>query len=323
MKTDRRPYLAFAFIAALALLGTGALSPLVATNPTAVDTAQAIGNDLVALRASIDPAYSYAFFMDAATGRFDVQTDAPIAAFAAIVAKYPGRLEFQTARLHWLADRVADTTPFWGGATIKGLDDDGVLAVCTSGYVARDSKTSYLVTAGHCFKLGAAIQTRRLSTPGLPIGTVTKRDFPAFDGELISGATYAPRIYSGANGDNSSSLPIYGQKRAKVGDPGYCRSGQTSGNSCGWIISSTDVTYCSGDTCVKHLTSYHGGTLTSDGDSGGPIYYPYNGGALIGGTITAVGCSLVIFCTNYGAPIGPILTRWSLTQVCSGACIIK
>jgi hypothetical protein len=57
------------------------------------------------------------------------------------------------------------------------------------------------------------------------------------------------------------------------------------------------------------------------GDSGGPIYYPYNGGALINGSIIGYGCT-ILGCISYGEKATSALGYWNLDLVCVGTCTI-
>ncbi|MDL2335580.1 MAG: hypothetical protein QFC55_06085, partial [Chloroflexota bacterium] len=138
---------------------------------------------------------------------------------------------------------------------------------------------------------------------------------------LISGASYSPRIYNGVSGDDSSNVPIYGRLLDAVGTSGICRTGFKSGNSCGWTLDDLNASFCDADGCTQYLNAYHGGIAPAAGDSGGPIYQPYNGGALLSGTIVGLSCFFV-YCTYYGEKVGTILGRWDLTLVCSGTCQI-
>jgi hypothetical protein len=70
------------------------------------------------------------------------------------------------------------------------------------------------------------------------------------------------------------------------------------------------------------MNEYQGGSSPQGGDSGGPIYIPYNGGAIMSGTITGSACAM-FGCVWFGEKIGTILGRWNLMQVCSGTCQLR
>jgi len=84
-----------------------------------------------------------------------------------------------------------------------------------------------------------------------------------------------------------------------------------------------DASFCVGfpPTCTDDVYAFDG-TIPSGGDSGGPIYKSYSGGALIVGTIMGY-FSTPLGNTSYGEKVGTVLQRWGLTQVCSGTCVVQ
>ncbi|MEA2623475.1 MAG: hypothetical protein QOH61_2385 [Chloroflexota bacterium] len=303
-----------ALVACLAVIGV-TVQPIFGADSAAPDSTQRIRNELVALRSTVGDAFSYAFF-DTGSGQLEIQTDAPAAAFESVASRYRGRIEIKQATIGLTSGRLADTSPFYGGASLN----DGT-SLCTSAYVAKTATTRYLVTGGHCFPLNAQIRANRFAGQGQIVGTVTKRDYPAYESELISGGSYLARIYNGANGDDTTNVPIVGQKIDVNGTSGYCRTGQSSGNSCNWTLVNTNATFCAHGNCTDFVNAFNGGVQPVGGDSGGPIYYPHNGGALMAGTIIGYSCILIL-CSYYGEKVGSILGKWNLTLVCNAACLL-
>ena len=296
---------------------------LQATDVT-VDEVAEMDRDLLRFRAALPPAYAYAYYFDLATGRMLVQTDAPVGSFADISTKYLSHVDVQYgARVGLAYDRLGDGRAYWGGAAVNGTGDSGGTALCSTGYLVKNSSRTFMVTAGHCFTLNATVRANKYAGTGLSEGTVKFRNYPWIDAELIGGDTYAPVIYSGVQGDQIASTTILGRKWAWNGQTGYCRTGVSSGRVCDWTVGGSGATYCASwpSTCTGGLYAFSG-TPTIGGDSGGPIYYPYQGGALITGSVVGYTCQLG--CTSYGEPISQVLAYWTdLTQACSGTCTVQ
>jgi hypothetical protein len=152
---------------------------------------------------------------------------------------------------------------------------------------------------------------------------ITGRDWPTYEIEWINGGLYSPYIYNGAKGDEVSNVPVYGVSSNWVGRSGYCRTGSVSGRICDWTVGSTDASFCSADyglplKCTDYVNAFSG-TTPQKGDSGGPVYRPYNGGALITGGIIGYFCT-IFGCTSYGEKANAALGRWNLDLVCAGTC---
>ena len=104
-----------------------------------------------------------------------------------------------------------------------------------------------------------------------------------------------PWIYNGANGDDTSAIPILRRITvASNGGGGFCRTGQTSGKSCGWRAISDHATFCSGEGCVPGTDEFDGGDYPKVAIQAGLIYLPYQSGALIAGTIIGSSCVLIL-----------------------------
>jgi hypothetical protein len=283
---------------------------------------QGIHDDLLAM--SSKATSSYGFYFDLKTAKEVIQTKGSGDEFADVAAKYPGHVEIQAGATGGLTyatyDRMHDSPAFYGGGLVSGTSPWGGGAICTNGFEAHSGSTIYMATAGHCFALGSSVNS------GYPwyMGYVSGRDYPTWDIEWIYGGSYAPAIYNGLAGDNGSHINVYGRKYAWVGQTGYCATGQASGRVCDWNVTSTSATFISldhGINVTDNLYAYSG-TKEIQGNSGGPVYYPYNGGALITGTIVGF-FDKGLGNTNYSTKAAESLAHWGLEVVCASTCVIQ
>jgi len=233
-------------------------------------TTVAAVQDLVAKR-SFSPAakkYNYASYLDLKTGKVVLQTNAPAAVTAPLKQQFAGVIEQQDAAVRDSFDRRNDTSPFWGGSSIKSGG-----SVCSSGFVVQRSGQRFLTTAGHCFAVGAGVTT---TDGNLSLGTVTQRGpflpwpFQSFDMELIGGKSYGSSIFVGGT-SSSTGRHVAGAADPVVGFTGYCRSGQTSGEQCGQTVQSTSAQVCTQTGCKSPVIAYTG-PVSQPGDSGAPFY---------------------------------------------------
>jgi hypothetical protein len=216
--------------------------------------------------------YAYAFHYDARADQFQVNTDAPADVTAALTAK--GAVVRQDAATQ-RDSRQNDGAPHWGGASITSGG-----AVCSSGFsVKNGAGTRFMVTAAHCFGLGAAVSS---TGGGGSFGTVVNRGpFPTWDLELLGGASYGTYIYTG--GAAGVGTHVIGAGDPTINFTGYCRSGQTTFENCGQTVTSLTGQFCDPAGCTPGLIVYSGGGTSAGGDSGAPFYLPGSGGVWIRG----------------------------------------
>ncbi len=180
--------------------------------------------------------------------------------------------------------RRDDIQSFWGGA---GLSGGGSL--CSAGYPVKSSSGyRYMVTAGHCFANGSLVRNESGSQT---FGWVTGRALASLgsgpvDMELIYGRSYSGRVYTGGV-TSTSSIPIKAAGRAYVGYTDYCHSGRTTGENCGHTAQSITGQVCTQSGCKSPVIVYTGGTLSTNGDSGGAFYAKDSRGAWIRGHVIA------------------------------------
>jgi len=234
------------------------------TNPvvtTALGTLQATIARFVAANGT---ANSFGSYVDPATGRIVLETDAAPGLVATLVGGLGGLVEVRPATITDSFSRKADSSPFWGGSGVKSGT-----AICSSGFVVKKSTGArFLTEAGHCFANGATVRTE---SGNVVVGTVSQRGLPNFDMELIGGKSYSPRIFLGGV-NSSSSGPVVGAADPVVNFTGYCHSGRTTGERCGHKVLSVTAQVCTSSGCKSPVIAYNGGTLPQGGDSGSPFF---------------------------------------------------
>jgi hypothetical protein len=199
-----------------------------------------------------------------------VNTDAPAAIFAGVVDEYPTDVQIRPGGVT-LQSRTSDTAPHWGGAAIRGLNS-GQYGGCTSGFTAKDSSGHYLmVTAGHCFDPSTPIYNYKLvngswTGGGYYFGHVIAQDGD-FDDEEFDASSYAGAIYT-----SDTAFQYVGDAGSFGVGADYCVSGAYGGKTCGHTDTSNSTIICEAF-CFK-VADLTGGSLTHDGDSGAPWYYP-------------------------------------------------
>jgi hypothetical protein len=235
---------------------------------------------------------SYASYVDPDTGQIVLITDAPPAAVEEVTADSDPDNEKQLDKVKVIEGTIEDTynrrddsPAFWGGG---GITSAG--GICSAGYAAKNSAGAiFSVTAGHCFKDGAAVTTE--SGALQPYATVSNRRLPSVTGgqsdvELVGGKTYGGRIFTGGV-TSATSIPVVGAGAATVGYTAYCHSGRTTGQSCGHTVTSLTGQACTSTGCKSPLIVFTGGNMIQPGDSGGTFYSTDSTSAWIRGNVIA------------------------------------
>jgi YD repeat-containing protein len=179
--------------------------------------------------------------------------------------------------------RYESNGPIYGGSA---LVQNASSKQCTAGFGSRaptgqqQGQTIYsyfILTAGHCFKLGAAVsrQTIRQFFEGPVIGKVRRRDFGSeFPGDPIRTDAEAVlvdkslRSHSVLNGSPMRAEPIQGAQRPRV-NRFVCWSGVTGGQHCGKVLR-LDEGVVDGMLDFGFLVD----GPAAQGDSGGPVWDP-------------------------------------------------
>jgi hypothetical protein len=170
--------------------------------------------------------------------------------------------------------RQDDSTPYWGGAWIRGAGLTTPTQGCTSGFGALSTNGSrYLITAYHCIQPN---DPRFWDGGGDFMGSVTATN-REFDAAFIK-TDSRNRIYDGAWNDATNfSKAVTGLSKPATGNS-VCMSGSYSGVRCGGIVGRAS-TMIGTDRLGRRYeiqgweVSHPGGAaLAGVGDSGGPVF---------------------------------------------------
>lgn len=184
-------------------------------------------------------------------------------------------------------DDGANTGTFSGGAAIYSNDTGGR---CTSGFGVKSGSQRYLLTAGHCGRVGT---TFRNGNSTRTIGTASN-EHVAHDLLLIPTSS-DHFIWDGGATTNMFVKTVIGWDWARANEL-VCQSGSTSGAVCGIRNSSNFTgTVCNGGECYSDLiyAERENGTRACDGgDSGGPVFSLASGANQVIAKGTVTGCGL-------------------------------
>lgn len=257
---------------------------------------------------------TYASYVDTTTGEIVLVTDASETDVEDITnlddpadKKEAKKTKVIKATIEDVWHRRDDIPAFYGGG---GIAAGG--GICSSGYAAKRANGQIVsVTAGHCWANGTAV-TNESGTR--PYGTVSDRRLPTFNGgamdvELLSGQSYAGRIFTGGL-TSTTSIPVVAAGAATAGYTNYCHSGRTTGQSCGHTASSINGQVCTSSGCKSPVIVWSGGNVIQPGDSGGTFYSTDGTSAWIRGNTIASGGG-----TAYTEPWTTIAPALGLTIV--------
>ncbi len=206
------------------------------------------------------------------------------------------RIEHVDARPRLLAD-------LRGGDTIT----TSVGGRCSVGFNAISGHTRYIITAGHCTKLGGTWS----GPDGTAIGPVAKTTFPGHDFGLVEVTSAAWEQTHDVDSDHGY-LNVAGDAPAAVGDQ-VCLSGSTSGYHCGKVVAVGEtVNYGDGDV-VNGLTRTD--MCAEAGDSGGSIM----SGSQAQGTLSGGSGGCLLGGQTYFQPIQQVLSTYGLTLITGAA----
>lgn len=286
-----------------------------AVTPATTLTLKALQSNIAAYVEQNGTDNSFSSFIDATTAKIVLTTDASDDVIAKITqldspAQQAVMAQARIEKGVTITDvwhRRDDVPSFWGGAGITNGS-----GICSSGYAARRSSGQVVsVTAGHCFANG---QTAMTESNARSYGTVSDRRLASVTGhpmdfELVSGSSYAGRIYTGGV-TSTSSIPVVAAGSAFAGYSNYCHSGRTTGQSCGHTANSTTGQVCTQSGCKSPVIVFTGGNMIQGGDSGGTFYAADSSGAWIRGNTIASGGG-----TGYAQPWTTIANELNLTIV--------
>lgn len=195
-----------------------------------------------------------------------------------------------------LTGRLNDTSPFYGGARINNNDNT---ASCTAGWPVRIGSTEYMLTAGHCGRIGGGWNNGN-DTQFVGNGT---HEHVAHDVMLIQ-SNVANRMWDGPIGSGEFTKALVGSDHTFPGE-WLCASGSVSGAQCNYVVTSTFTfslsdfdAYGNWETYTDLvLADYCCGLASRDGDSGGPVFSLSGPDVIAKGTITgfAAGGAQLVF----------------------------
>lgn len=205
----------------------------------------------------------------------------------------------RAVRIQHVSTRPRLLADLHGGDTITTSEGGR----CSVGFNAISGRTRYVITAGHCTKLGGTWS----GPDGQPIGPVAKSSFPGHDYGLVEVASASWDQTHDVDAD-SGYVTVAGSAPAKVGDR-VCLSGSTTGFHCGYVQTVGEtVNYGDGEV-VRGLIKTN--VCAEAGDSGGSFISGSQAqGTLSGGT---GGC--LLGGESYFQPIQEVLTAYGLTLV--------
>ncbi|MFN2496401.1 MAG: S1 family peptidase [Pseudonocardiaceae bacterium] len=175
---------------------------------------------------------------------------------------------------------------------------------CSIGFNATSGATRYIITAGHCTKLGGIWSAQN----GSPIGPVAQTSFPDNDFGLIEVTSPFWTQTSGVNTSNGH-LTLTGADPVPVG-ASICRSGSTTGWQCGTVEAVDQTINYGGGDVVNGLTRTD--TCAEPGDSGGPFVSGSQAQGMLSGG--AGSCFINLFgAETYFQPVAEVLWTYHLT----------
>ncbi len=172
---------------------------------------------------------------------------------------------------------------------------------CSVGFNAIAGRARYIITAGHCTKLGGTWA----GPDGSTIGPAADSSFPGHDFGLVE-VTSASWKQTNDIDTDSGYLTVTGIEPAAVGSA-VCRSGATSGYHCGQIKAVNETVNYGGGDVVRGLTRTD--ICAEAGDSGGPFV----SGTQAQGTLSGGSGGCLLGGQSYFQPIGEVLSTYGLT----------
>lgn len=175
--------------------------------------------------------------------------------------------------------RMSDAAPHYGGSRVKMGP-----GYCSTSARVYTGTLWGMITAGHC----GGYNTAATSPGGQSFGTVQYRaPFPSYDFSILRGSTYSSYFYTG-NATSTATIAVSGALNPTVASSGWCTGGSYTFEKCGKTVSSLTGSLCDSAGCTNTLVTVTGGSRTTLGDSGGPLYQKVStkvrfGGSIVGG----------------------------------------
>jgi len=224
------------------------------------------------------------------------------------------------------ASRHADYSPFYGGATIFGVDDHGHYCTDSFAWAIGSQQGNALLTAAHCAPLGGPVQVS-----GLTVGDVSniyeenwndQNGTTYYSGQSVyrgdvalirlrSGSTSAPFIYRGGSNSGTASQVISRYGRYSALNDKFYLGGQTTGETGPYTVKDVGIDWWYSNqgpnVWVRNVSRANGSAPCMDlGDSGGSIFATVTGGVKAAGTLSGYGIStcVILFTDIYRTYLG-------------------
>lgn len=228
----------------------------------------------------------------------------PTDAHPAALAELPGAVLVQTglSQKFQVTDALSDSSPFAGGMRYFMVDFVAPLpnsvvvgGRCTAGFPYVESGTLFILTAGHCWRKGEPYDEMWRGTGPNSSPTMAAR-IGNFNGRTTmgSGTTGTIQVGGGNHGDlalvnvssegksvgdsiwtSNTAKRYVTSRQAPAGGDSICRSGTTTWQLCGLVITDTNITFNTDKGPVKQgdlAYNLESSTCSSPGESGGPVY---------------------------------------------------
>lgn len=206
-------------------------------------------------------------------------------------------------RIEHVAARPVPLADLHGGDTITTSEGGR----CSVGFNAISGGKRYVITAGHCTKMGGTWS----GPDGSPIGPVAKSSFPGHDFGLVEVTSPSWEQTHDVDAD-SGYLTVTGATPVAVGDK-VCLSGSTSGYHCGRVQAVGETVNYGDGVVVQGLTRTN--VCAEAGDSGGSIM----SGTQAQGTLSGGSGGCLLGGQSYFQPIQEVLSTYGLTLITGGA----
>jgi hypothetical protein len=192
--------------------------------------------------------------------------------------------------------RMDDSPGYWGGGRINNNDNN---AFCTAGFPVLRDGTEFMLTAGHCGRVGGSWNNGNdVRFFGDGVDENIGHDL------LLIRADTGPLIWDGPAGDGTFTKSIAASQFVFANEF-LCASGSVSGAICNYKVGTNfQSTLCDFDAyntfeCYDDLVTaiqQDGRTAAMKGDSGGPVFsLTLDDRVIAKGTITGRGGSTLFF----------------------------
>lgn len=277
------------------------------TDPDSVGRIRALGADprvVARTAASLDAAQSVldsraATVPDSVTGWYvDPASNSVVVEATDVEAGQAFATGLDGARVEKVAQRPRPLAELVGGEAIYAPDG----ARCSVGFNATSGATRYVITAGHCTRVGGNWTGYNGSMLGPEAGT----SYPGDDYGIIR--VESPSWEQGpwvSDGDGGR-ITVAGSVEAPVG-ASVCRSGSTTGYRCGSIEAIDQTVNYGGGDVVAGLTRTN--VCAEPGDSGGP----YVSGSQAQGVLSGGSGSCLLGGDTFFQPVNEILGAYGLS----------